>query len=120
MSICKNKAPNFHVNHFACSKSDFRTKTAETIAKKQPRKQFFRETFSTTTPLEVNINKTDSTVPNVLANAKTTQSSRRNCHNLQHYTTNPPPRKTAYKNNINLRYMQKPPVLVDTRTTIRI
>ena len=34
-----------------------RTKTAETTAKRQPHKQFFRETFSTATPLEVNINK---------------------------------------------------------------
>ena len=40
-----------------------RTKTADTIAKKQPRKQFIRETFSPASPLEVNITKTNSTVP---------------------------------------------------------
>ena len=34
-----------------------RTKTADTIAKKQPRKQFIRETFSPATPLETNIPK---------------------------------------------------------------
>ena len=52
-----------------------RTKTADTIAKKQPRKQFIRETFSPATPLEVNIPKTNSTVPNILANTTTSQSS---------------------------------------------
>ena len=34
-----------------------RTKTADTIAKKQSREQFIRETFSPSTPLEVNIPK---------------------------------------------------------------
>ena len=66
-----------------------RTKTSDTIAKKQPRKQFIRETFSTATPLEVNIPKTNSTVPNVLANTTTTQSSRPNFLNFHHYTTTP-------------------------------
>ena len=66
-----------------------RTKTTDTIAKKQPRKQFIRETFSPATPLEVNIPKTNSTVPNVLANTTTTQSSRPNFLNLHHYTTTP-------------------------------
>ena len=69
--------------------SQRRTKTSDTIAKKQPRKQFIRETFSLATPLEVNIPKTNSTVPNVLANTTTTQSSRPNYLNLHHYTTNP-------------------------------
>ena len=95
-----------------------RTKTANTIAKKQARKQFISETLSPAIPLEVNIPKTNSTAPNVLANTKTTQSSRPNFLNLHHYTTTPC--KTAYKNNIKLRYKLKPPVLVDTRTTIRI
>ena len=66
-----------------------RTKTSDTIAKKQPRKQFIRETFSPATPLEVNIPKTNSTVPNVLANTTTTQSSRPNFLNFHHYTTTP-------------------------------
>ena len=66
-----------------------RTKTADTIAKKQPRKQFFRETFNPATPLEVNIPKANSTVPNVLANTTTTQSSRPNFLNLHHFTTTP-------------------------------
>ena len=66
-----------------------RTKTADTIAKKQPRKQFIRETFNPATPLEVNIPKTNSTVPNVLANTTTTQSSRPNFLNLHHYLTTP-------------------------------
>ena len=78
-----------------------RTKTADTIAKKQPRKQFIRETFSPGSPLEVNIPKTNSTVPNILANTTTTQSSRPNLLNLHHYTTTPC--KAAYKNNIKLR-----------------
>ena len=95
-----------------------RTKTADTIAKNQPRKQYFRETFRTVTPLEVNIPKTNSTVPKVLANTTTTQSSRPNFLNLHHYTTTPC--KTVYKNNTKLKYKLKPPVLVDTRTTIRI
>ena len=95
-----------------------RTKTVDTIAKKQPRKQFIREIFSPATPLEINIPKTNSTVPNVLANTTTTQSSRPNFPNRHHYTTTPC--KTAYKNNIKLKYKQKPPVLVDIRTTIRI
>ena len=94
-----------------------RAKTADAIAKKQPRKQFIRETFSPATPLEVNIPKTNSTVPNVLANTTNTQSSRPNFLNLHHYTTTPC--KTAYKSNIKLRYKLKPPVLVDTRTTIQ-
>ena len=95
-----------------------RTKTADTIAKKQPRKQFIRETFSPATPLEVNIAKTNSTAPNVLANTTTTQSSRPNFLNLHNFTTTPC--KTAYKNNIKLKYKLKPPVLVDTQTTIQI
>ena len=66
-----------------------RTKTSDTIAKKQPRKQFIRETFNPATPLEVNIPKTNSTVPNVLANTTSTQSSRPNFLNLHHYTTTP-------------------------------
>ena len=66
-----------------------RTKTADTIAKKQPRKQFISETFSPAIPLEVDIPKTNSTAPNVLANTKTTQSSRPNFLNLHHYTTTP-------------------------------
>ena len=66
-----------------------RTKTADTIAKKQPRKEFIRETFSPATPLEVNIPKTNSTVPNILENITTTQSSRPNFLNLHHYTTTP-------------------------------
>ena len=66
-----------------------RTKTADTIAKKQPRKQFIRETFNPATPLEVNIPKTNSTVSNVLANTTTTQSSRPNFLNFHHYTTTP-------------------------------
>ena len=66
-----------------------RTKTADTIANKQPRKQFIRETFNPATPLEVNITKTNSTVPNVLANTTTTQSSRPNFLNLHRYTTTP-------------------------------
>ena len=66
-----------------------RTKTADTIAKKQPRKQFISETFSPALPLEVNIPKTNSTAPNVLANTKTTQSSGPNFLNLHHYTTTP-------------------------------
>ena len=65
------------------------TKTAETIAKKPPRKKIIRETFSPAIPLEVNIPKTNSTVPNVLANTTTTQSSRPNFLNLHHYTTTP-------------------------------
>ena len=95
-----------------------RTKTADTIAKKQPRKQFIRETFSQATPLEVNIPKTNSTVPSVLAYITTTQSSRPNFINFHHYTTTPC--KTAYKNNIKLKYKLKPTVLMDTRTTIQI
>ena len=95
-----------------------RTKTADTIAKKQPLKKFIRETFSPATPLEVNIPKTNSTAPNVLANTTTTQSSRPNFLKLHHFTTTPC--KTAYKNNIKLKYKLKPPVLVDTRTTTRI
>ena len=83
-----------------------RTKTADTIAKKQPRKQFIRETFSPATLLEVNIPKTNSTAPNVLANTTTTQSSRSNFLNLHHYTTTPC--KTTYKNNIKLKYKLKP------------
>ena len=94
------------------------TKTADTIAKKQPRKKFIRETFSLATPLEVNIPKTNSTVPNVLANTTTTQSSQPNFLNFHQYITTPC--KAAYKNNIKLKYKLKPPVLVDTRTTIRI
>ena len=66
-----------------------RTKTVDTIAKKQPRKQFIRETFSPAAPLEINIPKTISTVPNVLAKTTTTQSSQPNFPNLHHYTTNP-------------------------------
>ena len=66
-----------------------RTKTADTIAKKQPRKQFIRETFSPATPLEINIPKTNSAAPNVLANTTTTQSSRTNFLNFHHYTTTP-------------------------------
>ena len=66
-----------------------RTRTADTIAKKQPREQFIRETFSPATPLEVNITKTNSTVPNILANTTTTQSSRPNLLNLHHYTSTP-------------------------------
>ena len=83
-----------------------RTKTADTIAKKQPRKQFIREEFSPATPLEVNIPKTNSTVPNFLANTTITQSSRPNFLNLHLYTTTPC--KTAYKNNTKLRYKLKP------------
>ena len=66
-----------------------RTKTADTIAKEQPRKQFSREIFSPATPLEVNIPKTNSTAPNVFANTTTTQSSRPNFLNLHHFTTTP-------------------------------
>ena len=95
-----------------------RTKTADTIAKKQPRKQSIRETFNPATPLEVNIPKTNSTVPNVLANTTTTQSSRPNF--LNHHQDTTTPCKTANKTNIKLNYKLKPPVLVDTRTTIRI
>ena len=91
-----------------------RTKTTDTIANKQ----FIRETFSPATPLEVNIPKTNSTVPNVLANTTTTQSSRPNFLNFHQHTTTPC--KTAYINNIKLKYKLKPPVLVDSRTTIRI
>ena len=97
-----------------------RTKTADIIAKKQPRKQFIRETVSPATLLEVNIPKTNSTVPKVSANTTNTQSSRPNFLNLHQYTTTPPPCETAYKNNIKLKYKPKPPVLVDTRTTIGI
>ena len=69
--------------------SERRTKTADTIAKKQPRKQFIKGTFSPATPLEVKIPKTNSTVPNVLANTTTTHSSRANFLNLHQYTTTP-------------------------------
>ena len=69
--------------------SKWRSKTADTIAKKQPRKQFIRETLSPATLLEVNIPKTNSTVPNVLANTTTAQSSQPNFLNLHHYTTTP-------------------------------
>ena len=74
-----------------------RTKTADTIANKQPRKQFIRVAFSPATPLEVNIPKTNSTVPNILANTTTTQSSRPNFLNLHHYTTTPPPARPPTK-----------------------
>ena len=63
-----------------------RTKTADTIAKKQPLKKFVRETFI---PQEVNIPKTNSSVPNVLANTTTTQSSRPNFLNFHQYTNTP-------------------------------
>ena len=69
--------------------SERRTKTADTIAKKQPRKPFIRETFSPATPLEVNITKTNSTVPDVLASTTTTHSSGANFLNLHQYTTTP-------------------------------
>ena len=95
-----------------------RTKTTDTIAKKQTRKQFTRETFRPATPLEVNLPKTNSTVPNVLANTTTSQSSRPNFIKFHQYTTTPC--KTAYKNNIKLKYKLKPLVLVETGTTIRI
>ena len=41
----------------AVASSKKRTKTADRIAKKQPRKQFIRRTFSPATPLEINIPK---------------------------------------------------------------
>ena len=90
-----------------------RTKTADTIAKKQPRKQFIRETFSPATPLEANIPKQYGTQ----RLSKHYNYPRPNFLNLHHYTTTPC--KTAYKNN-TLRYKLKSPALVDTRTTIRI
>ena len=83
-----------------------RTKTADTIAKKQPRKQFIRETFNPATPLEVNIPKTNSTVPNVLAN--TTSTNRHDQTFLIFIISQLPPCKTAYKNNIKLKYKLKP------------
>ena len=94
-----------------------RTKTADTIAKKQPRKQFIRETFSPATPLEVNIPKSNSTVPNVLANTRTTQPSRPFFHNFHQYTTT---LQERLQKQHQAEIQAKPPVLVDTRTTIRI
>ena len=79
------------------------TKTAETIAKKQRGKQFIRETFSPASPLEVNIPKTNSTVPNVLANTTTTQSARPNFLNLQQYTTTPPARPPAEQHQAEIQ-----------------
>ena len=72
-----------------------RTKTVDTIATKQPRKQFIRETFSPAAPLEINIAKSNITVPNVLANTTTNQASRPNFLNNHHYTPARPPTKTT-------------------------
>ena len=91
-----------------------RTKTADTVSKKQPRKQFIRETFKQATPLEVNIPKTNSTVTNVLANTTTTRSSRPKFPKLHHYTTTL--LQDRLKNNIKLKYKLKPPVSVETQS----
>ena len=93
------------------------TKTADTIAKIQPRKQFIRETFSPATPPEINKPKTNSTVPNVLANTTNTQSSRPDFLNLHHYTTTPLQDRLQKQHQAEIQ--AKTPVLVDTRTTIR-
>ena len=88
ISAVKTQATSANLSTTVTS-SKRRTKTADTIAKKQPRKQFSREIFNPATPLEVNIPKTHSTAPDVLANNTTTQSSRPNFLNLHYYTTTP-------------------------------
>ena len=118
LSVIKISAVQTQATSANSSTTKGELKTADTIAKKQPLKHFIRETLCPAPPLEVSIPKTNSAVPNVLANTTTTQSSRPKFLNLHHYTTTPC--KTAYKNNIKLRYKLKPQVLVDTRSTIQI
>ena len=95
-----------------------RTKTVDTIAKKPPRKQFIRETLRQAAPLEINIPKTNSTLPIVLANTTTTQSLRPNFLNLHHYKTTPLQDRLQKQHQAEIQ--AETPVLVDTRTTIRI